>query len=182
MKRFAIYGGSFDPPHICHKKAVLNFLNHFEVEKVFVVPTFISPFKNSFTAPPKIRYEWLKKMFANEPKVEVSDIEIKKQRAVYTIETVRELIGEPDKREYGKIYLIMGHDNALDFHKWNSYKELISLVEPVVIDRNGERIGGFEFLEFDCPFSSSTFREHPDEMMICEEIREEVMSFYRGKI
>ncbi len=180
MKRFAIYGGSFDPPHLCHKKAVLKFLDNFEVEKIFVVPTFVSPFKDGFCAPPSLRYEWLKKMFANEPKIEVSDIEIKKQRAVYTIETVKELIG--DKREYGKIYLIMGHDNALDFHKWNSYKELISLVEPVVIDRNGERIDGFEFLEFDCPFSSSTFRECLDEMMICEEIREEVMSFYRGKI
>jgi nicotinate-nucleotide adenylyltransferase len=180
LKRFAIYGGSFDPPHLCHKKAVLNFLNHFEVEKILLIPTFVSPFKDGFCAPPLLRYEWLKKMFIDEPKVEVLDIEIKKQRAVYTIETVKELIG--DKRECGKIYLIMGHDNAIDFHKWNSYEELSSLVEPVVIDRNGERVDGFEFLEFDCPFSSSAFRESLDDTMICEEIREEVMSFYKGKI
>lgn len=182
MNSYAIYGGSFDPPHVCHKKIVATFLNTFDVKKLFIVPTYVSPFKNGFSAPPELRYAWVKKIFSEYENVEVLDLEIKKQKSVYTVDTVKEIKHYLGKQEYDKIFLIMGLDNARDFKKWHAYEELRSMIEPVVVDRGGDRIDGFEFIEFHCPFSSSSFRLSPSSDMICEEIREEVMSFYKGKI
>jgi nicotinate-nucleotide adenylyltransferase len=180
LERYAIFGGSFDPPHLCHERAVATFLKNFEVEKLFIIPTFISPFKTTFAAPAELRFEWLQKVFAKYEKIEVLDVEIKKKKSVYTIDTVKELHVKLGKQEYAKIFLIMGLDNAREFHKWHGHDELLKMVEPIVINRGSEKIDDFFAISFECPYSSTMFRQKPSEEMICEEIREEVMSFYKG--
>lgn len=182
MKKYAIFGGSFDPPHICHEKIVELCLNELGVDKIFVIPTFLSPFKSSFTAPPDIRYAWLKKIFETfGSKVEVLDIEIKKQRSVYMIETVEDIAAKIGKQSYDKIYLIIGSDNLKDFDKWHRHKELIGIAEPVVISRGGVSSDNYKTIKMDCDISSTAFRDKPNEMMIPLSVRNEVVDFYKGK-
>lgn len=183
MKKYAIFGGSFDPPHICHQKIVKLCLEELGVCRVFIVPTFLSPFKRSFSAPPQMRYKWLCRVFAPFfPNVEVLDNEIRKHKSVYTIETVEELSAKLGKQSYDKIYLIIGSDNLKDFAKWHRYEELISLVEPVVVSRDGVSSDKFKTLALDCDASSSDFRVGFDEEMIPICIRDEVVNFYKGKV
>lgn len=179
-KSFAIFGGSFDPPHICHVGAARLCVKELGVERLFIVPTFLSPFKSSFSASPKKRYEWLCKVFFREPFVEVLDIEIVKNKSVYTIETVRELSKKlGGKDAYDKIYLIIGSDNLAGFKNWREYEELTRLTTPVVVARDGAVSKEFKTIFLDCPASSSSFRESLDEAVIPEEIREEVMKYYK---
>ena len=49
----AIYGGSFDPPHIGHEEIIKQALKTLDIEQLFVVPTYLNPFKNRFFAPAK---------------------------------------------------------------------------------------------------------------------------------
>jgi len=76
MNTIALYGGSFDPPHLGHE-AIVKALRELDfIEKVVVMPTFLNPFKESFTAPAELRLQWLKKIFSSYKDVEVSSYEV----------------------------------------------------------------------------------------------------------
>ena len=75
MEKIAIYGGSFDPPHKGHKLLACNLAEICGADKVIIIPTALSPFKESSGATAQERYEMCRMAF-NEPLFEVSDIEI----------------------------------------------------------------------------------------------------------
>jgi len=78
----------FDPPHLGHLEIIKKALDQLDIDRLIVVPAFISPFKKGYSAPPQQRLTWLTKMTADDPRIEVSDIEVQKGGASYTIETV----------------------------------------------------------------------------------------------
>ena len=57
MKKIAIYGGSFDPPHKGHKLLACNLAEICGADKVIIIPTALSPFKESSGATAQERYE-----------------------------------------------------------------------------------------------------------------------------
>lgn len=128
----ALFGGSFDPPHIGHQMIVNTALKELDIDKLFIVPAYLNPFKKSYFAPPKKRYKWVKKLFKDNEKVEVLDFEIKKERSVPTIETVKYLYNTYD---IDKFYLIIGDDNLKSLHKWKDYEKLKQMVTFVVVTR-----------------------------------------------
>ena len=65
----------------------------------------------------------LKEIFATDKRVEVSDFEIRQNRAVRSIETVSHF-----KTLYQKIYFIIGADNLASLKKWHRFEELDALV------------------------------------------------------
>lgn len=178
MKRYGIFGGSFDPPHLCHKEIAVSSVERLSLDMLFVVPTYLSPFKTSFAASPQTRYEWLCEMFATNERVKVLDIEIRKQKSVYMIDTAAEIAGMVGKQKCDKIYLIIGSDNLAGFERWHRYEELINMLEPVVVQRGDMCPHNYKTLFLECGFSSSGFRESVDSAMIPSEIRGSVMSFY----
>lgn len=178
LKRYGVFGGSFDPPHFCHELIACSSIEKLRLDTLFVVPTFLSPFKDSFCAPPMLRFQWLCKIFSDNDKIEVLDIEIKAQKVCYTydnIETIEKIVG---KQSCDKIFLIIGSDNLDGFLKWHRHEELIKKVEPVVFTRCGTS-SEFRTIEIDCPYSSSSFRESLDESAINPKIRADVIKFYK---
>ena len=45
MEDFALFGGSFNPIHKGHLNIIKYVLDHADIDKVIVIPAFISPFK-----------------------------------------------------------------------------------------------------------------------------------------
>ena len=43
--RIGIYGGTFDPPHIGHEHILKEFIEQINLDKVYVMPTYIPPHK-----------------------------------------------------------------------------------------------------------------------------------------
>ncbi len=171
----AIFGGSFDPIHLAHVAIVNNALQKLQIEKIFVVPTYLNPFKNSFKIEPETRFELLKKVFKNFTNVEVCDYEIRKNKATYSIETVKYL---KEKFNASKIYFIIGADNLEHLDKWSNIEELKTLVEFVVATRNGynlEKAKEFQTLNIDINISSSQLREKLDLDFIPSEIKNEIL-------
>ena len=172
----AIFGGSFDPPHIGHEKIVEKALEMLELEQLFVVPTFLSPFKETFSAPPALRLEWLQKIFASTPKTKVLSYECDQHRQVPTIETVLHIKSlYPD----AKLFLIVGSDSFASLPKWNRYDELCTLVEFVVAPR-GEFTPpkDLKILPINVNISSSKLRSFLDHRFIPKAIENEVIAFY----
>ncbi len=134
MKKIAIYGGSFDPPHKGHRLLAENLAAFCGADKVLVIPTAMSPFKNTSGATPQDRLEMCKIAFSGEL-FEVCDIEIKRGGKSYTLDTVKQVKSiYPD----GELYLFMGDDMLLSFDRWYKYEEILQLCTVVAACRSCE--------------------------------------------
>lgn len=179
--QLAVFGGSFDPVHIAHEAIVNEAVKNLDIDKLFVVPTYLNPFKNSSHFEPKIRSDLLKKVFFNNHKIEVCDYEINQNRAVYSIETIKYL-----KKLYNpsKIYLIIGADNITHLNKWYKIDELRTLVEFVIASRSGylnDELTTFKNLKVDIDISSTKLRDKIDLNFIPIQIKEDIINLQRNK-
>jgi len=170
----ALYGGSFDPPHLGHVHVVHAALKTLNVDKIIVVPAYVNPFKSGTHAPAELRLKWLQKIFEETKNVDVSDIEVSQNRAVRTVETVTQFA---DK--YEKIYFIIGADNLATLHEWHRFDELNSLVTWVVATRDKIEIeDGYIQLAVDQPFSSSELRKELNDEHLPKEVAASIKTFY----
>ena len=174
----AVFGGSFDPPHAGHEKIAKEALKSLHVDRLFIVPTYLNPFKKEFFAPSELRLKWLKKLFTCK-EVEILDFEVKQKRAVPTIETIEYLKSIYDLE---KIYLIIGADNLVSLESWHRYSELKDMVEFVVASRDGAILPKeLKKLPINAKISSSKLRSNMSTSFIPHKIKEEVIEFYKEK-
>ncbi len=90
--KIALFGGSFDPPHAGHDAAVKAILSSLKPDLLVIMPSFLNPFKKSFSAPPQLRLRWCRALWGDTPHVEVSDYEISQNVPVPTIQSVKSLL------------------------------------------------------------------------------------------
>ena len=172
----ALFGGTFDPPHVGHEMIVDEVLKALHVEVVFVVPAYLNPFKSEFYAPADVRLGWLRKLFRGNDRIEIVDFEVKQKRAVASIETVKYLL---KKHNLEKLYLIIGADNYEKLHMWSGYDELKNLVEFVIASRDGIITPkGLKKIKINANISSSKLRADLDISFIPESIKNEVLAYY----
>jgi nicotinate-nucleotide adenylyltransferase len=170
-KTIAIFGGSFDPPHIGHEAVVLKTLQELnDIDKLIVVPAYLSPFKSDSFLNSYDRFALVKKLFNDLDIVDICDYEIKQQKSVYTIDTVKYL---KDKYHAKKIYLIIGADNIEKFHLWHKYDELIELIDLVVVSRTNYTYD-CDTIKVDVDVSSTQLRQELDLDLIPKKIQKEV--------
>jgi len=175
----AVFGGSFDPPHIGHEEIIKEALKKLDIEILFVVPTFLNPFKKTSFASATKRYEWIKKLLKNHPKTKVIKYEMEKTCQVSTIETIKHLI---KTYKTDKIYLIIGADNLSSLSKWKDYKELEKLVQFVIASRNDIKIPKhLKKLNIHANISSTKLREEIKKKYLPKSIANEVMEYYTRK-
>jgi len=153
----ALFGGSFDPPHIGHQTIVKKVLNLEIVDRVVIMPTFLNPFKSSSHATADMRLKWCRDM-CSDPDVIICDYEIRQNRAVYTIESINYL-----KEQYEIKYLVIGSDNLAHIEHWREFETINSTITWIVVDRSGydssyEKLRDYITIEMDIPISSSQIR------------------------
>ncbi|WP_086225679.1 nicotinate (nicotinamide) nucleotide adenylyltransferase [Campylobacter devanensis] len=176
----AIFGGSFDPPHLGHDMIVKEALKSLNINKLIIIPTFLSPFKSEFGAPPNLRLQWCRSLWENlSTKIIVSDYETSQNRAVATIESV---IYFKNKFNASRIYLIIGADQLNSLHKWHRYDELKALVSFVVACRDGIKIDeNLQKLDINVKISSSKIKSELNFKHIPTAILDSVEKFYKDK-
>ncbi len=173
----AIFGGSFDPPHTGHRSVVTEALKELSIDKLYIVPAYLSPFKSNIVASGELRASWLRRIFADNAQVEVSDFEIMQDRAVYTIETVLHF-----RQIDPHIYLIIGADNLDELHKWHNFELLDTLVTWVVATRSGDKSASMlRELQVDCNISSTELRDLKCTHMIDNIVRDEIIDYYKTR-
>jgi nicotinate-nucleotide adenylyltransferase len=157
----AVFGGRFDPPHYGHLLAAEQILEEIpEIDQLWFLPANTHPWKE-MVAPPLHRLNMTK--FLETEKIKVSDLDIKRDGATYTIDTVKLL--KKDKRN--KFIWICGSDTLKEFHRWKNYKELSRLIPFLVFPRSDYQIEqlpeGFTIIKnkklITTNFSSTVIRE-----------------------
>lgn len=132
MERIGILGGTFNPVHIEHVRLAESAIKELRLDALFIMPTFISPHKNTAPAPCEDRLNMLKIAFKDNDKVIVSDYEILNGGKSYTYLTV-----EHFQKQYGsQIYFICGGDMLTNFKTWKYPERVLSACTLAVFDRD----------------------------------------------
>lgn len=193
----AVFGGSFNPPTVAHidlAKQILSKID--EIEKVIFVPVSTRYNKNGL-APDEVRLGFLKRICQNYSNIDVSNIEIKSPKQLYTIETLRCI---KEKYQGKNIYFVIGTDNLKELETWHEPEKILTEFKIIVLERgqdNAEQIiqdspflNRFKtsFVKMDniqkIDLSSSFVRsqiktEKPIKGLVPEEIEEDVRRLYR---
>ena len=131
MVSIGILGGTFDPVHVEHVRLAKCAIKELGLNKLLVMPTFLSPHKTTNPAPAKDRFAMLKKAFEGVNEVEVSDFEILKEGKSYTYQTVEHF----SKTTNAKLYFIVGGDMLTDFKTWRNPDRILKACTLAVFDR-----------------------------------------------
>ena len=115
--RIGIYIGSFNPPHLGHKKVIDFLLEKDYVDKVVIVPT-----KNYWNKTNLIDIEDRINMLKNYENTNI-EIDTIHNNYPYTYELLNKL-----KEVYptDELYLIIGSDNLDELHEWKNIDDLLN--------------------------------------------------------
>lgn len=134
----AIYGGSFNPVHNEHINIVRAAKSSLGLDRIIVIPTFISPHKKGvLCARARDRLQMCRLAFKDIEGVEVSDYEIKRGGVSYSYVTCRHF-----KKLYpdDDLYFIIGADMLESFHLWREPEEILKCVTLAVCAREDSEI------------------------------------------
>ncbi len=176
--KIAIFGGSFDPVHLGHEKVVKKALEDLDIDKLIILPTYISLFKDGFNASPNLRLKWLKQVFKEDDRLTISDYEINQNKPVPSFESV---IYFKNLLKPSLIYFIIGADHLKTLDKWHNIDELRKNVVFVIASRDNIYIPQeYLKLNIDVDISSSFIRNELILEKVNDKIKDEVKEFYKG--
>lgn len=134
----AIFGGSFNPPHLAHVLAATVVLATEDVHEVLVVPTFHHPFGKTL-APFDDRMTMCELAMGWIPGVRVSRVEEELGGESRTLRTLEHLaVLHPDWH----LRLVMGADLLVESPKWFGFDRIVELAPPIVLGRAGVEVPG----------------------------------------
>jgi nicotinate-nucleotide adenylyltransferase len=131
--RVAVFGGSFNPPHVAHVLAVAYVLACADVDRVLVVPCFRHPFAKSL-APFAARMEMCRLAFADLARVEVSNVEEELGGDSLTVRTLERLA---ERHPRWSMRLVVGADVVHEMDRWTSPDRVRALAPPLILGRVG---------------------------------------------
>ena len=132
-KAIGVFGGSFDPPHKGHIEISKISLKKIKLKKIYWIITKKNPFKDKSYFSLEQRVQKSKRALKKIKDVEVLYLE-DKIKSTRMIKVLNYLI---KVKKQNNLYLILGSDNLLKFHKWTSWKKIVKLAKLVVFSRRG---------------------------------------------
>lgn len=132
--RIAIYGGSFNPPHVGHAM-VASWLGWIDrVDEVWLLPTAGHPFAKRLL-PFELRAGLCEALAACAgPHVKVCTLEAELPRPSYTVDTLKELSARHPEHVF---QLVIGADILPDTPRWKDWDTIAADYQPIVVGRGG---------------------------------------------
>lgn len=135
----AIFGGSFNPPinsHVNLANQIIDKVKH--IKKIVFVPVSTKYSKPNLISD-EHRYNMLKIICKQNPKFEVSKVELEAEKQPYTIETLEYF---KTQNKNSEIYFICGSDNLKEIETWYKAELLLETYKIMVLKRNNDSIEG----------------------------------------
>ena len=131
--KVAIFGGSFNPPHLGHVLACALLSAAYDVDQVLVVPAYRHPFAKSL-APFADRLRMCELGMAGLSRVTVSRVEEEIGGESRTLRTLEHLSAEhPD----WSLRLVIGADILAEAPRWFGFDAIVKIAPPIVLARAG---------------------------------------------
>lgn len=133
MHRVAVYGGSFNPPHVAHVLAAVYVLSTAPIDEVLVVPVYKHPFSKEL-APYDDRLEMCRLAFSWIPGITVSTVERELDGESLTLRTLEHL---RTTNPGWSMRLLIGADVIADLPKWHRFDRIAEIAPPIIVGRAG---------------------------------------------
>jgi nicotinate-nucleotide adenylyltransferase len=141
--RVALYGGSFNPPHVAHQMACLYVLSVTDVEQVWMVPSFHHPFAKRLVgfADRVALCEAAASVFGERVRVSRVEEELNEGRTLLVVQALQA------RHPEHQFSLVIGMDALAERSKWYRFDELEKRVPLIVLGRQGvEPVAGYTLL------------------------------------
>lgn len=133
-KRFALLGGTFNPPHLGHLLVAQEAHFRLSVEQVVFVPAAQNPLKpESSFATPTQRLEMVRLAVAGDTRFAVDSAEVEAGGMSYTVDTLRRYAAQGVAR----LYFLVGAEAALDLPRWREVESFRELCTLAIYNRPG---------------------------------------------
>jgi nicotinate-nucleotide adenylyltransferase len=132
--RVALFGGSFNPPHLGHELAAFYVLQTAGVDQLWMIPCFKHPFEKALE-PFEDRFRLCELAAAAlGPRAHVSDVERELGEESRTLRTVQALMARHPQHSFA---WVIGADLVAESATWYGAEELRRLVPLIVVGRAG---------------------------------------------
>lgn len=137
----ALFGGTFDPPHVGHIAVAQAAQRRFHLDAIYFVPSSHPPHKPQRELTPFVhRYAMVALACAEHPGFVPSLAEAptgSPSHVFYTIDTVRRYHREHPNDH---LYFIVGADQFLELPTWKNYETLLDACDFIIASRPGFRL------------------------------------------
>ena len=132
--RIAVFGGSFNPPHAGHVGAAEDAVAYLKPDRLLIVPAGMPPHKElaEHSPEPARRMELCRAAFSHIACARVTDVELRKDRISYTVDTLRFL---RERYPGAEFYLLMGTDMLECFDSWRAAADIARMCTLAVFCR-----------------------------------------------
>lgn len=132
--RIALFGGSFDPPHIGHLSVAIAAAEQFQLDEVRWIPNCISPYKKEIpVVDASHRQQMTKLLISVHPRFSIWDIEIVRGGVSYTVDTLKAATEQQSGIDW---YLLLGEDAYASFDSWREPDTIREKAQIIVYPRN----------------------------------------------
>lgn len=138
--RIALFGGSFDPPHLGHLAIAAAAADAFHLDQVLFAPTGLQPFKAALPpAPFADRLAMVALAIQHHPRFTTSTVDAPRPDGLpnYTVDTLSKL---HTLHPNDILFNLVGADSFLTLPKWRDSGQLLQLAEWIVVSRPGSPI------------------------------------------
>jgi nicotinate-nucleotide adenylyltransferase len=134
-ERLGVLGGTFDPPHIGHLWLATAAVDELDLAKVLLVPAANPPHKRRRSISHAAdRVLMTRLAVANDPRLDVSLVELERDGPSYTVDTLADLgRRHPDM----DLVLILAADSLAQIDTWREPERLLELASWAVGPRPG---------------------------------------------
>lgn len=133
MKLVGILGGTFNPIHYGHLRMAQELADGLGMDEVKFIPSANPPHKDSVTVSAEHRAAMVKLAIADNPKFSIDELELNRDGASYTIDTLvslRETLGKETS-----LCLMMGSDAFVKLNTWHRWQELLDYAHIILVQR-----------------------------------------------
>jgi len=132
-RKIGVFGGSFNPPHICHLLASQYLLETTALDAIWWVPVHHHAFeKDRELASWQHRVAMCEAVVAGCPRIRVDTVEKELGERSWTIDTIGALRERNPGAEFS---WIIGSDLLGELHLWSRWEELREIVRFIVLGR-----------------------------------------------
>ena len=130
--KIGLLGGSFDPAHKGHLAISKEASKRFKLKQIIWAITKKNPFKKKSKTSLAERIKICRNVVGKIDYIKIKFYEnmIKSNKTV-------NLVNYLTKNKKNEIYLLMGADNLINFHKWHKWKTIAEKCKIIVFDRQG---------------------------------------------
>lgn len=144
-QRTALFGGTFDPPHVGHLAVAAAAAREFSLARVLLAPAGQQPLKHTGpVASFADRLEMVRLLCEGEQALEASGIDGPRAdgQPNFTIDTIQRL-----QEQVGAgcaLFVIVGADSFLDLRRWRGPERLLASANWIVVSRPGAALDGID--------------------------------------